>query len=36
MTAKPEAGHYLTYLRSGNAKRIFEQYGFTFLVRPIS
>jgi molybdate transport system substrate-binding protein len=36
MTAKPEAVSYLTYLRSGNAKRIFEQYGFTFLVRPTS
>ncbi len=36
VTAKPEAVSYLTYLRSGNAKRIFEQYGFTFLVRPTS
>jgi molybdate transport system substrate-binding protein len=36
VTAKPEAASYLTYLRSGNARRIFEQYGFAFLVRPTS
>jgi molybdate transport system substrate-binding protein len=36
VTAKADALRYLTYLRSGNAKRIFEQYGFTFLVQPTS
>ena len=35
-TAKPEANAYLTYLRSGAAKTVFETYGFTFLVRPTS
>jgi molybdate transport system substrate-binding protein len=35
-TAKPEAGSYLTYLRSGTAKAIFERYGFSFLIRPSS
>jgi molybdate transport system substrate-binding protein len=35
-TAKPEAESYLTYLRSAAAKAIFEQYGFTFLIRPTS
>src|SRR6185295_9276940 len=35
-TARPEAGAYLTFLRSGIAKAVFEQYGFTYLVRPTS
>jgi len=35
-TARPEADVYLAFLRSGIAKAVFEQYGFTFLVRPIS
>src|SRR5215469_15089877 len=35
MTSKPEASSYLTYLRSAAAKVIFEQYGFTFLPRPL-
>ena len=26
----------LAFLRSGTAKAVFEQYGFTFLVRPTS
>ena len=34
--AKPEAAAYLTFLRSNTAKTVFEQYGFTFLVRPTS
>ena len=34
--AKPEAAAYLVFLRSGIAKAVFEQYGFTFLVRPTS
>jgi molybdate transport system substrate-binding protein len=35
-TAKSDADAYLAFLRSGTAKGIFEQYGFTFLVRPTS
>jgi molybdate transport system substrate-binding protein len=35
-TPKPDAAAYLTFLRSGIAKAVFEQYGFTFLVRPTS
>jgi molybdate transport system substrate-binding protein len=35
-TAKPEAAAYLNFLRGGTAKAVFEQYGFTFLVRPTS
>jgi molybdate transport system substrate-binding protein len=34
--AKPEAMAYLAFLRSQTAKAVFEQYGFTFLVRPTS
>jgi molybdate transport system substrate-binding protein len=34
--AKPEAARYLDFLRSGVAKAVFEQYGFTFLMRPTS
>lgn len=34
--AKPEAAAYLAFLRSGVAKAVFEQYGFSFLVRPTS
>ena len=36
VNAKPEAAAYLDFLRSGTAKAVFEQYGFTFLVRPTS
>jgi molybdate transport system substrate-binding protein len=35
-SAKPAAAAYLAFLRSGTAKAVFEQYGFTFLVRPTS
>jgi molybdate transport system substrate-binding protein len=34
--AKPEAAAYLNFLRSGIAKAVFEQYGFTFLIRSTS
>jgi molybdate transport system substrate-binding protein len=34
--ARPEADAYLAFLRSPIAKAVFEQYGFTFLVRPTS
>jgi molybdate transport system substrate-binding protein len=36
VNAKPEAAVYLNFLRSNTAKTVFEQYGFTFLVRPTS
>jgi molybdate transport system substrate-binding protein len=36
VNAKPEAAAYLNFLRSDIAKTVFEQYGFTFLVRPTS
>jgi molybdate transport system substrate-binding protein len=35
-TAKPNAAAYLAFLRSQEAKAIFERYGFTFLIRPTS
>ena len=35
-SAKPGAADYLAFLRSSQAKAIFERYGFTFLVRPVS
>ena len=35
-TAKPEGAQYLSFLRSQAAKAIFEKYGFTFLVKPVS
>jgi molybdate transport system substrate-binding protein len=35
-SAKPDAARYLAYLRSPQAKAIFEKYGFTFLIRPTS
>lgn len=34
--AKADANGYLAFLRSGAAKAIFEKYGFTFLIKPIS
>jgi molybdate transport system substrate-binding protein len=36
VNAKPVAAAYLAFLRSAAAKTIFEQYGFTFLLRPTS
>jgi molybdate transport system substrate-binding protein len=35
-TAKSDADAYLAFLRSGSAKTIFEQYGFTVLLQPTS
>ena len=35
-TAKPEATGYVQFLRSSAAKTIFEKYGFTFLIKPVS
>jgi molybdate transport system substrate-binding protein len=34
--AKPEAARYLAFMRSALAKTIFETYGFTFLIKPVS
>jgi molybdate transport system substrate-binding protein len=34
--AKAEAAPYPAFLRSQAAKTIFESYGFTFLVKPVS
>jgi molybdate transport system substrate-binding protein len=36
MTAKPEAGDYLAFLRSSTTKAILERYGFAYLIRPTS
>lgn len=35
-TAKPEAAHYIAFLRSEAAKTVFERYGFTVLIKPTS
>ena len=35
-TAKPEAAGYVAFLRSAAAKAVFEKYGFTFLIKPVS
>ena len=35
-TQKPEVGPYLRFLRTENAKAIFERHGFTFLAQPSS
>jgi molybdate transport system substrate-binding protein len=36
VSAKPEAAAYLAFLRSPQSKDIFEKYGFTFLIKPVS
>jgi molybdate transport system substrate-binding protein len=35
-TTNAAATRYLEFLRSGAAKAIFERYGFSFLIRPVS
>ena len=35
-TARPQAAHYVQFLRSSAAKAVFEKYGFTFLIKPVS
>jgi len=35
-TAKPAATQYLQFLRGAAAKAIFEKYGFSFLIKPVS
>ncbi len=34
--AKPEAAQYLSFMRSQAAKTVFERYGFSFLIKPVS
>lgn len=34
--AGADADGYLAFLRSSEAKAVFERYGFTFLIRPVS
>ncbi len=36
ITAKPETNDYLAFLRSTAAKTVFERYGFTVLIKPVS
>ena len=36
VTAKPDVTSYLAFLRSGEAKTIFEKYGFVVLMKPTS
>src|SRR5262245_35069517 len=36
VNASPEAASYLSFLRSGASKAVFEKYGFTFLIQPTS
>jgi molybdate transport system substrate-binding protein len=35
-TAKPEAARYLSFLRSQVSKDIFDNYGFSYLIKPTS
>jgi molybdate transport system substrate-binding protein len=34
--AKTDAAKYLNFLRTGAAKAVFEKYGFTYLIKPVS
>ena len=36
ITTKQAVPQYLHFLRSPAAKAIFEKYGFSFLIRPVS
>lgn len=36
VNAKPEAQRYINFIRSNTAKTIFETFGFTFLIKPVS
>ena len=35
-TKKPAVGQYFAFLRSPAAKAIFEKYGFSYLIKPVS
>jgi len=34
--AKPDTAKYLEFLRSSGSKAVFEKYGFSFLIKPVS
>jgi molybdate transport system substrate-binding protein len=34
--AKADTAKYLNFLHTGAAKAVFEKYGFTYLVKPVS
>jgi molybdate transport system substrate-binding protein len=36
VNAKPDTAKYLNFLRTGAAKAVFEKYGFTYLIKPVS
>ena len=36
VNAKADTAKYLDFLRSGAAKAVFEKYGFTYLIKPVS
>jgi molybdate transport system substrate-binding protein len=36
VNVKAGAAKYLNFLRTGAAKAVFEKYGFTFLIKPVS
>jgi molybdate transport system substrate-binding protein len=33
---KPAVGQYFSFLRTPAAKAVFEKYGFSFLIKPVS
>ena len=35
-TKKPAVGHYFNFLRSSAARSVFERYGFSYLIKPVS
>jgi molybdate transport system substrate-binding protein len=36
ISSKPDTAKYLRFLRSSEAKSVFEKYGFSFLIKPVS
>ena len=36
VNAKADVAKYLNFLRTGAAKAVFEKYGFTYLIKPVS
>ncbi len=36
IASKPDTAKYLQFLRGGEAKAVFEKYGFSFLIKPVS
>ncbi|MGC2339920.1 MAG: substrate-binding domain-containing protein, partial [Pseudolabrys sp.] len=35
-TKKPAVGQYFNFLRSSAARSVFERYGFSYLIKPVS